>query len=132
MTLTPVLSSNVTPPNVAWQNSWVSVPNDQNRPLFAQASYLVNPNDISISLSATNINVDLNQTNAGIQTVNTNLSNLLNYNNFIIPPFNNIAVTNDGNGNPRQYDYSLNGTIVATLSCTYDGNNYLTNIRQIL
>ena len=49
-----------------------------------------------------------------------------------IPPFNNIAVTNDGNGNPIQYDYSLNGTIVATLSCTYDGSNYLTNIQQVL
>jgi hypothetical protein len=49
-----------------------------------------------------------------------------------IPPYNNIAITNDGNGNPIQYDYSLNGTIVATLSCTYDGNDYLTNIQQIL
>jgi hypothetical protein len=49
-----------------------------------------------------------------------------------IPEFNNIAITNDGNGNPLQYDYSKNGTIVATLSCTYDGNNYLTNIQQIL
>ena len=53
-------------------------------------------------------------------------------NTWKIPPHNNIAVTNDGNGNPLQYDYSLNGTLVATLSCTYDGNNYLTNIQQTL
>ena len=163
---------------------------------FAQASYIVNPDDISISLSAANINVDLDQTNAGIQTVNanlsgvgealigididlntnlsivnsnlssvnanlsgvgealigididlntnlsivnsnlssvnTNLGNLLNYNSFVIPPFDNIAITNDGDGNPLQYDYSKNSTIVATLSCTYDGSGYLTNIQQIL
>jgi len=142
---------------------------------FAQASYIVNPDDISISLSAANINVDLDQTNAGIQTVNanlsgvvqtvntnlsgvvealtgididlntnlsivnsnlssvnTNLGNLLNYNSFVIPPFDNIAITNDGDGNPIQYDYSKNSTVVATLSCTYDGSGYLTNIQQIL
>jgi hypothetical protein len=39
MTLTPVVSSNVTPPNVAWQNSWINIKNDQNRPLFAGAVY---------------------------------------------------------------------------------------------
>jgi len=131
---------------------------------FAQASYIVNPDDISISLSAANINVDLDQTNASIQTVNanlsgvgealigididlntnlsivnsnlssvnTNLGNLLNYNSFVIPPFDNIAITNDGDGNPIQYDYSKNSTVVATLSCTYDGSGYLTNIQQIL
>lgn len=49
-----------------------------------------------------------------------------------IPPYDNIAITNDGSGNPLQYDYSNSGTIVATLSCTYDGSNYLTNIQQIL
>lgn len=143
-------------------HSWVEV--DNSLPFYAQASYIVNPDDISISLSAANINVDLDQTNASIQTVNanlsgvgealigididlntnlsivnsnlssvnTNLGNLLNYNSFVIPPFDNIAITNDGSGNPLQYDYSKNGTIVATLSCTYDGSNYLTNIQQTL
>jgi hypothetical protein len=53
-------------------------------------------------------------------------------NQFQIPLHNNIAITNDENGNPIQYNYSLNGTIVATLSCTFDGNDYLTNIQQIL
>lgn len=49
-----------------------------------------------------------------------------------IPPFDNIAITNDGSGNPLLYNYSKNGTTVATLSCTYDSSNYLTNIQQIL
>ena len=42
MTLSPVVSSNPVTPNVGWNNSWVSVPNDQNRSLFAQAMYKVN------------------------------------------------------------------------------------------
>jgi hypothetical protein len=49
-----------------------------------------------------------------------------------ISPYDNIAITNDGSGNPLRYDYSLNGTLVATLSCTYHGSGYLTNIQQIL
>lgn len=53
-------------------------------------------------------------------------------NTWKIPPYDNIAITNDGNGNPIQYNYSKNSTIVATLSCTYDGNGYLTNIQQTL
>lgn len=53
-------------------------------------------------------------------------------NTWQIPPYNNVTITNDANGNPIQYVYSLSGTTVATLSCTYDGNNYLTNIQQIL
>jgi hypothetical protein len=57
---------------------------------------------------------------------------VLPVNTWSIPLHNNIAITNDANGNPIQYDYSLNGTLVATLSCTYDGNDYLTNIQQIL
>jgi hypothetical protein len=53
-------------------------------------------------------------------------------NTWQIPLHNNIAITNDGNGNPIQYDYSLNGTVVATLSCTFDNDDRLTNIQQIL
>jgi hypothetical protein len=37
--------------------SWVPVQNDQNRPLFAQAGYIVNLSDLSISLSASDINI---------------------------------------------------------------------------
>jgi hypothetical protein len=42
MSLSPVLSSVSTAPNAAWSNSWISISNDQNRPLFAQATYPVN------------------------------------------------------------------------------------------
>ena len=53
-------------------------------------------------------------------------------NTWRIPPYDNIAITNDGSGNPLKYNYSKNSTIVASLSCTYDGSGYLTNIQQIL
>jgi hypothetical protein len=49
------LSSNVTPPNVAWQNSWISVDNNAGRPLFANASYITNLDAISISLSTSDL-----------------------------------------------------------------------------
>ena len=42
MQLTPNVSNNTTPPNVAWQNSWVLINNDQGRPLYAQAFYPAN------------------------------------------------------------------------------------------
>ena len=160
-------------------HSWVT--EDINSSFFAQASYIVNPDDISISLSANNINVDLDQTNAGIQTINTNLSavtsdlntnlstvnvnlsaveetlvgididlntnlsvvnanlstintnleNILSYNSFAIPSFDNIALTNDTAGNPLSAVYSKNSSTVATLVFDYDGSEFLINTRIV-
>ena len=45
-TLNPILSNQPGNPNVGWTYSWVGVENDTNRPLFAQAVYLVNATDI--------------------------------------------------------------------------------------
>lgn len=102
MILTPILSG-AAPYNfgVAETYSYVPIANDQGRTLFAKATYITNPSDI---------------TSGG----------------FNIPAFNNISITNDLSGNPTQYNYSLNGTAVATLSCTYNGSGYLINIRQTL
>jgi hypothetical protein len=47
-------------PSMAETFSWIPV-EGAGRPLFAQATYLANPEDIKISLSADNINVDLGQ-----------------------------------------------------------------------
>jgi len=96
MTLTPVLSSNVTPPNVAWQNSWVNVSNDQNRPLFAQASYLTNASDLNVSLSATNINIDLNSVVTQLNTIQNQLNQQLGQNGFVITNANDTTQY-DGN-----------------------------------
>jgi hypothetical protein len=47
-------------PSMAETFSWIPV-EGAGRPLFAQATYLANPEDIKVSLSADNINVDLGQ-----------------------------------------------------------------------
>ena len=43
--------------NVGYNNSWLKVENDANRELFAQASYVTNFDDLTISLSAGNVNI---------------------------------------------------------------------------
>ena len=45
LTLIPVVSANPVNANVGWNNSWIAVNNDQNRALFAQATYVVNNNE---------------------------------------------------------------------------------------
>ncbi len=42
LTLIPVVSANPVNANVGFCNSWIKIENDQNRPLFAQATYSVN------------------------------------------------------------------------------------------
>jgi hypothetical protein len=105
MPITPLLTA--TPgspvtynPSMADTYSWVPV-EGAGRPLFARATYIANPSEI---------------TSGG----------------FNIPAYDNVAITNDGSGNPTLFSYTLNGTAVATLSCTYNGSNYLTNVRQVL
>lgn len=43
--------------NVGYNNSWVHVENNANREMFAQASYVTNFDDFSVSLSAGNLNI---------------------------------------------------------------------------
>jgi hypothetical protein len=43
--------------NVGYNNSWVEVGNNANRDLFAQASYITNFDDLTISLSAGNVDI---------------------------------------------------------------------------
>lgn len=92
-TFTPTLTSDPNAPSysvgLAETYSWVpqSSPN-ANRPIFARATYLVNPDDIKISLSASKIDVDfenVNETldealvkldtiNYGLTAINTDLN----------------------------------------------------------
>jgi len=55
-TLRNVLSTGVNP-NVAYCNSWIPVESNAGRPLFANASYITNFDDINISLSASNVDI---------------------------------------------------------------------------
>jgi hypothetical protein len=43
--------------NVGYNNSWLNVANNAARPLYAQASYITNFDDLSISLSASDVNI---------------------------------------------------------------------------
>ena len=43
--------------NVGYNNSWIKVSNDAGREMFAQANYITNFDDLSISLSASDVNI---------------------------------------------------------------------------
>lgn len=55
--LTNQVSAKPTNGNVGYNNSWLQVENNANRDLFAQASYVTNFDDFSVSLSAGNLNI---------------------------------------------------------------------------
>ena len=69
-------------PSMADTFSWVPV-EGAGRPLFARATYLANASDISVSLSAGNVNVDMTSTNAKIDTTNRLLSSQLGLFGFV-------------------------------------------------
>jgi hypothetical protein len=55
-TLKNILSSTVNP-NIAYCNAWIPVENNAGRPLYAEATYITNLDDINISLSASNVDI---------------------------------------------------------------------------
>lgn len=73
-TLTPIITGTPGQPpsynvGMAETFSWVPVGNDAGRPLFARAGYITNLSDMSISLSASNINigaVEIKDGNSGL------------------------------------------------------------------
>ncbi len=52
-------------------------------------------------------------------------------NQFAIPPFDNISLTNSTAGNPLTAVYSKANVTVATLVFDYDGDDFLTNTRIV-
>lgn len=55
--LVNVVSSKPNNSNAGYNNSWIGVENDANRDLFAQASYVTNFDDFTITLSAKDVNI---------------------------------------------------------------------------
>lgn len=110
-------------PSMADTFSWVPV-QGAGRPLFARTTYIANPEDISVSLSANNLNVNLGdvenlltQTNTLLAAV-TATSNRIN--GFVIPNYNKIKNFYYGNtSNISSVQYIENSTVVAELSFTY-------------
>tara|TARA_R110000868_G_scaffold55422_5_gene172228 strand:- start:1243 stop:1665 length:423 start_codon:yes stop_codon:yes gene_type:complete len=120
-TLSPLLTATPgTPPTynvgMAETFSWIPV-EGAGRPLFARATYLTNASDISVSLSADNLNINL----VDVETLMTVLtSHTQRINGFIIPDYNRIANTYySTSNNLSQVDYKFDSTIVASLSFTY-------------
>jgi DNA-binding transcriptional regulator/RsmH inhibitor MraZ len=77
--LTPILTT--TPgeplsynPGMAETFSWVPVQNTAGRPLFAQASYITNAEDIKVQLSASNININLDDLKIDADTIVAEIS----------------------------------------------------------
>lgn len=59
--LTPILTGGDGKPTynlgIAETYSWVPIQNDQNRPMFARAGYITNLNDLTVSLTANDLNI---------------------------------------------------------------------------
>ncbi len=78
-TLNPLLTSSVPNPNVAYNNAWIPIENAVDRPLFAQATYIANASDLSVSLSSSELNVNVED-----------IENLIGINNFLIQESNTL------------------------------------------
>lgn len=103
--------------------SWVPV-SGAGRPLYARATYLANASDISVSLSAGDLNINLSDIESLVQRSNTLLSTLTSTSNringFVIPDYNKIKnFYYGGTSNISNVQYLLNTTVVAELSFTY-------------
>lgn len=149
-TLTPILTA--TPGNPLTYNvgmaetfSWVPVENDADRPIYARATYLTNASDISVSLSAGDINVSLDDVEQSLnhvesllnsltstnQQISTNSSNSVTLLNeltssnihvpgFSIPPYDEINLNYVGSTEYlSKVSYLNNTTEVLALSFVY-------------
>jgi hypothetical protein len=56
-TLQNILSTSPENCNIGYNNSWLNVKNNAGRQLYSQASYITNFDDLSISLSAADVNI---------------------------------------------------------------------------
>ena len=56
---------------------------------------------------------------------------VLPVNQFAIPPFDEIALTNTTAGNPASAVYLKDSVTVATLVFTYDGSDFMTNAKIV-
>lgn len=149
-TLNPILTA--TPGNPLTYNvgmaetfSWIPVENDADRPIYARATYLTNASDISVSLSAGNINVSLDGVEASLDNIETLLDTLtssseqikidtsssvtllseltssnIHVAGFNIPPYDEINLEYEGTTDYlRKVSYLESSTEVLALSFVY-------------
>lgn len=119
---------------------------------YAVLTKLINPEDISVSLSSGDITIDLDtlellqtQTNTKLDTLTSveyateskqdsiisaiqSLSSVNRINGFVLPDYNRIKNYYYGSSNNiSQVDYKYGNTVVASLSFTYVGDSSIDN-----
>jgi hypothetical protein len=118
MILTPNVSDAAHNPNVAFNNSWIVVGNDQNRPLFAQATYITNVQDIDYQIGLLiNEIKELNNRN-GFVVVDDTTAHFGDYSILKLiadTKFTDVSANNATVGNLSAYElpqgFELNGRI---------------------
>jgi len=118
VTLTPTLSPAPFNSNVAFNNSWIAVENNQNRPLFAQATYLTNVQDIDYQIALLiNEIKELNNRN-GFDVIDDTDAHFGDYSIIKLladTKFANVTANNATVGNLSAYElpqsFELNGRI---------------------
>jgi hypothetical protein len=103
--------------------SWVPM-QGLDRPLFARATYLANASDISVSLSANDIVLNIDEVEDLLKDTITLLATLTSTSNringFVVPDYNKIKNFYYGSStNISSVQYLQDTTVVAELSFTY-------------
>jgi hypothetical protein len=120
LTLTPTISPAPYSPNVSWNNSWITVENDQNRPLFAQATYVTNNNQTNELLTALINEIRQRPDDNGFDFIDDSEVHIGNYQTLKVVADCKIAqLTADNStiGNLSAYelpqDFELDGQIIS-------------------
>lgn len=120
MNLTPNVSEIPYNPNVALNNSWITVENDQNRSLFAQATYVVNNNETAELLTELINEIRQKENDNGFDFVDDTNLHEGNYQTLkFVADSKVLGLTADNTtiGNLSAYelpqDFELNGQIYA-------------------
>jgi hypothetical protein len=79
-TLVNEVSNNPTNCNVGYNNSWLRVDNDADRDLYAQASYVTNFDDFTLTLSARDVNIGAVEIKDGNSNLKADVTSANGYN----------------------------------------------------
>ena len=121
LTLTPNFTSGPVNPNVGWNNSWITIDNDQNRPLFANATYVVNNSETNNLLTELINEIRQKENDNGFDFIDdTELHDTTNYQTLKFVADSKIAALTADNsivGNLSAYElpegFELNGQVYA-------------------
>ncbi len=122
LTLVPALSTTYNV-GMAETFSWVPM-QGLDRPLFARATYIANASDLSVSLSAGDIVMNIDEVEDLLKDAITLLATLTSTSNringFVVPDYNKIKnFYHDDTTNISSVQYIQDTTVVAELSFTY-------------